>query len=635
MLNMPNQCQKFGFFPLGSIVPTDPYSQNAIKKETEYLKSFDIDRVLAGFRKNAGIKTEAEPYGGWESLLIGGHAMGHYFSALAQSCVNRALPDEDRKTLKGMLDRIIDGLADCQLPNGFLWAGKILDPENIEIQFDNVEKGKCQLFTEAWVPWYTMHKIFGGLLAAYEFAGSEKALNIAKKLGDWVYNRAVKWDEDTRKTVLSIEYGGMNDVLYELYRFTGIDRYAAAAHAFDEEQLFSDILTGRENLLTGRHANTTIPKIIGMLKRYTVCQGKTITASVIGAWKKDVNPENAEKPVTQTVEASGYLEVAKLFWDNVIKHHTYHTGGNSEWEHFREDDKLDKNRTNANCETCNVYNMIKLTKELFTVTGERKYADYLETAYINHILASQNPDTGMTTYFQAMATGYFKVFSSPWDDFWCCTGSGMENFTKLGELLAAGDKNRITVLSYMPFELKADGIEAELCGDAAREGRSVLKIKSGEKIRIRLRIPDWTTCEPEILINGCSAGILVRGGFAELEKPLSKGDSVEIRLSSALKALSLTDSEDTVALKYGPYLLAAELGDSDMSTYRGGVAVAFAEKSVSDGVLKLNVSAGEFKKNPEKYAKNVGNIEYELGGMKFIPYYLIKNRYGIYWKIEE
>ncbi len=617
---------KLGAFPLGSVVPTDPYSKNAVEKETEYLKSFDVDRVLAGFRLNAGIKTDAAPYGGWESLLIGGHAMGHYFTALAQASVNRAIPENDRAVLREMLEKIISGLKEAQLPNGFLWGAKILDPENVEAQFDNVEKGKADLFKESWVPWYTMHKILSGLISAYSVAGIDEALEIAKKLGVWVYERALKWDRATRDTVLSIEYGGMNDVLYELYDITGDDRFAAAAHGFDEEALFSDILTKKENLLGGRHANTTIPKIIGMLKRYTLCNGKTITAPVIGS---------GSKAVTETIEASGYLNVAKIFWNNVMAHHTYHTGGNSEWEHFREDDKLDKNRTNANCETCNVYNMLKLTKELFMATGERKYADYLENAYINHILASQNPDTGMTTYFQAMATGYFKVYSSPWDDFWCCTGSGMENFTKLGELYVFGDKSSLTVVSCLPFELKADGVSAVMTGDATRDGSSVLKITEGEKIKVRVRIPDWAQGEPEILLNGCPAGALVRGGFCELEKPVSKGDSIEIRLRAIMRVLTLPDSENVAALKYGAYLLAAKLGDEDMTTYRGGVAVAFAEKSTSDGVLKLGTTLEELKRRPENFIKPTDKeLCFTCGGMEFVPYYMIKDRYGIYWRVE-
>lgn len=601
-------------FPLGAIIPTDPYSVNALEKEVAYLKSFDIDRVLSAFRQNAGIKTDAEPYGGWEELLIGGHAMGHYFTALAQATVNNGIPEVDRAVLGKMLDEIIAELAKCQLPDGFLWGGKVICPENVEFQFDNVEQGKTQIFDEAWVPWYTMHKVLEGLIAAYEIAGNEQALEVAKKLGDWVCSRTDSWDENTHATVLATEYGGMNDIMYELYRATGEDKYAVAAHAFDEEPLFDDILTNRHNLLTGRHANTTIPKIMGALRRYQITHGRTV---------------NGEK-----VDAARYLEVTKVFWDNVMLHHTYHTGGNSEWEHFRGDDTLDKERTNANCETCNVYNMLKLTKELFKLTGEKKYADYLENAYLNHILASQNPDTGMTTYFQSMATGYFKVFSSPWDDFWCCTGSGMENFTKLGESLIFGDRNELTVVTYLPCTLKSDGVAAELSGDIAVDGKVTLKLTEGKGVKLKLRVPDWAAGEITVTLNGAFAKSSTVNGFILLDDALNADDCVEISIPSALKAVGLCDNHDIVAIKYGPWLLAAKLGDEDMNITRTGVHVAIPEKSVSDGILHVGASAEDVRRAPEKYAKKLGDVEFELGGLTFVPYYLIKERYGIYWVVE-
>ena len=595
---------KIKSFPLGSVKMTDSYCVNALEKEVAYLKAFDVDRVLSGFRKNAGLDTlGAKPYGGWESFLIGGHAMGHYFTALAQASVNRGVSAPDRNALKTMLDEIIAELEKCQLPDGFLWGSQVLDPSNPEIQFDNIEQDKGDIFNEAWVPWYTMHKILEGLLAAYEIGGNAQALEIARKLGDWVYNRTQSWDEATHMLVLKVEYGGMNDIMYELYRATGDERYAIAAHAFDEEPLFDDILTDRHNVLSGRHANTTIPKIMGALRRYQLCGGEH------------------------------YLEVAKVFWNNVMGHHTYHTGGNSEWEHFRGDDTLDKERTNCNCETCNVYNMLKLTKELFKITGERKYADYLENAFLNHILASQNPETGMTTYFQSMETGYFKVFSSPWEDFWCCTGSGMENFTKLGDSVFFRDEGSLYICKYISCELEADGLHVSIKTDIPASGKAIIEIKTDKEISLCLRIPDWASADLAVSVNGSIANYETVGGFAKMT--VNSGDRVEVGIPLELRVVSLCDNENAVALRYGPLLLAAKLGNEDMITTRTGVAVAIPEKSVSDGVLKINGAAAELKERPERFVKKVGELEFELGGLRFIPYYLIRERYGIYWKIEE
>ena len=351
----------------------------------------------------------------------------------------------------------------------------MLDLANVDAQFDNVELGKADMFKEAWVPWYTTHKIFEGLISSYELTGYEPALDIAKKLGDWVYNRVTGWSEETRRTVLSIEYGGINDALYDLYRLTGDDKYAVAAHAFDEDSLFELIRTDGANVLNNRHANTTIPKIIGALNRYIVLDGKTV---------------NGEK-----VDASEYLETAEIFWQMVIDHHTYATGGNSEWEHFGEDDVLNRERTNCNCETCNVYNMLKLTKNLFMVTGDVKYADYYENAFINHILASQNPETGMTTYFQAMSTGYFRTFSTPVDSFWCCTGTGMENFTKLGDGMYFYDEDSLYVNMYFSSELDAENLGLKLTQESniplTDKATMKLKLSESKEFSLMLRIPSW------------------------------------------------------------------------------------------------------------------------------------------------
>ena len=233
-----------------------------------------------------------------------------------------------------------------------------------------------------------------------------------------------------------------------------------------------------------------------------------------------------------------------------------------------------------------------------------------------------------------MATGYFKVFSTPWDDFWCCTGSGMENFTKLGESLIFGDKNALTVVTYLPCALSADGIAAELSGNITADGKVTLKLTEGAGVNVKLRIPDWAAGDITVTKNGEPAETSINDGFMILSTPLDAGDVVDIAIPSELKAVGLCDNENVIALKYGPWLLAADLGNEDMTTYLGGVAVRFAEKSVSDGILHLGVTAKEVKAAPDKYVKKISATEFECGGMKFVPYYLIKERYGIYWSVE-
>lgn len=615
-------------YSLSDVSMTDAFFENALDKEIEYLLSLEPDRLLAGFRNNAGInKDGTQPYGGWENTLIGGHTMGHYLSALAQAYVNGGTSSSDRKKIYDRMTEIIDGLALCQKDNGFLWGSTLLNFANLEIQFDNVEKGKSDIFNEAWVPWYTMHKIFEGLISVYTLAGYEPALDIAKKLGDWVYNRVDGWSEDTRRTVLSIEYGGMNDALYDLYAVTGEDKYAVAAHAFDEDTLFELIRSDGANVLNNRHANTTIPKVIGALKRYMVLQGETVKG--------------------KKIDASEYLETAETFWQMVIDHHTYHTGANSEWEHFGEDDVLNRERTNCNAETCNVYNMLKLSKNLFMITGDKKYADYYENAFLNHILASQNPETGMTTYFQAMATGYFRTFSTPTDSFWCCTGSGMENMTKLNDGVYFNRGGDIYVNMYLSSELNDSelGLKLTQTSNIPETDTAQLKLKLDSKktFAMRLRIPDWALGEIIVKVNGADIEYSEDGGYAVLEREWSSGDTVDVTIPLGLTASNLQDGINTVAFKYGPLLLAAKLSNENMTTTYTGMSVIIPENTVvSDDTLKLNdgISPSDVKHEPEKYfTKNDGlSFTFTASGEKleFLPYYTLYNvRYGIYWKLAD
>ena len=466
-------------FSIADIIMTDDYCTNAFDKEMDYLLAFDTERLLAGFRDNAGLSTNgAKRYGGWENTNIAGHCVGHYLTAIAQAYQNPTITEKEKSELYSRMKTLIDGMQQCQNNSrgkpGFLWAAPVPSDGNVERQFDRVEIGKANIFDDAWVPWYTMHKLIAGISDVYKATGYAPAKEVVSKLGDWVYNRCSNWSEQTQRTVLSIEYGGMNDCMYDLYAITGKDSHAAAAHYFDETALFEKVLSGGRNVLSNRHANTTIPKFIGALKRYTVLDGKTVNG--------------------QYIDASKYLEYAETFWDMVTTHHTYITGGNSEWEHFGDDDILDAERTNCNCETCNSYNMLKLSRELFKITHDSKYMDFYETAYYNSILSSQNPETGMTTYFQPMATGYFKVYSTPWDKFWCCTGSGMENFTKLGDTIYTHDDNALYVNFYQSSVLdwEEKGITISQESNIPETDTAKFTVSGNAELDIFFRIPDWT-----------------------------------------------------------------------------------------------------------------------------------------------
>ncbi len=582
-------------FSMGDVELLDPYTQNAFSLEVKYLKSLDAEKLLKGFCEIAGVESDATKYGGWETSAIQGHTLGHYLTAVSQAYATSG--DEE---LKKIADRIVEVLSECQnKETGYLAA----IPES---HYEQIEAGNT---AGTWVPWYTMHKILAGLVDTYELTGNEQALAVASNLGDWVYSRTSKWDDAMQTAVLNVEYGGMNDCLYQLYKNTKSEKHLSAAHSFDEITLFDALYNG-EDILNGKHANTTIPKIVGALNRYTVTGEEY------------------------------YLQTATNFWEIVIKNHTYITGGNSEWEHFGESGILDAERTNCNCETCNTYNMLKLTRELYKITGESKYADYYENTFINAILSSQNPETGMTTYFQPMATGFFKVYSSATEHFWCCTGSGMENFSKLDDSIYYKDENNIYVTQFTSS--KVNWAEKGLVITQNAELPNVtFTINGSGKADIALRVPDWCADDPTVTINGEKIKVRTKDGFITLSREWNDGDIVEYNLPMQVVAYSLPDNENTVAFKYGPWVLSANMGDNEMNTTTTGVNVTIPllDANLSDVLIIKDGTIKNWLKNINENLVQEGNaLKFTLKGtnqnLVFSPHYKQhENRYGIYFTL--
>ena len=606
-------------FGLSDVKVTDGYCVNALKKDVEYLMSLDTDRLLAGFYENAGLTMKKMRYGGWENMLIGGHTLGHFLTAAAQGYANAGTDESDRDALLDIIKKLVDGLKECQDNSkgkpGFVFGAIIQDINNVEKQFDLVEEGKTNIITESWVPWYTMHKILDGLVNTYKLTGYEPALEVASGIGDWTFDRTSGWSEETHQTVLSIEYGGMNDALYELYRITGKKEHLEAAHAFDEISLFEKVATGDRNVLNNRHANTTIPKFLGALNRYMT----------LG--------ESEER----------YLEYVKVFWDMVVERHTYATGGNSEWEHFGEDNILDAERTNCNNETCNTYNMLKMSRKLFMITGDKKYADYYENTLINAILSSQNPETGMTMYFQPMATGYYKVYGTPEDKFWCCTGSGMENFTKLGDSIYFKGEGSVIVNTFLSSEVTDEELGIKLIQEADIPDSDVVKFTvripdGAEKRRARflVRTPDW--CDDPLFMD-CGKKVSMENEYFVTEGEWKDGESFGIKLPFKVKASGLPDCDHVYAFKYGPVLLSADLGTENMIDGTTGVDVTIPTNKivkneyicVKEGSVRDYIAAIDSKLKKDPY-KPVFTLTGTDTGLTFTPHYLkTRQRYGIYW----
>ena len=588
-------------FALHEVELNDSYLKNAFRLEQDYLLKLDADRLLAGFYEIAGKEPKGKRYpGGWEDQDIAGHTMGHYLTALAQAYA----ATKDKKFLE-RLNYVVDSLAKCQAESGYLSAFK-------EELFDNLEQGR-----QAWVPWYTMHKILAGLIRAYQLTELPTALNVAIRLGTWVATRVNRWDEAMKAQVLATEYGGMNDCLYELYKESGKIEFMMAAEKFDELPLFQEIYNDND-ILDGKHANTTIPKFLGALNRY----------------------------LTVGEDQEFYLDAARKFFDMVVKNHTYVTGGNSEWEHFGAPKVLANERTNCNCETCNTYNMLKLSRGLFQVTGDKKYLDFYERTFWNAIVSSQNPKTGMSMYFQPMATGYFKVFSRPFDNFWCCTGTGMENFTKLNDSIYYVQDDTIYFGMYISSRLKAEtlGLDIQMTADlpANPAVRIVVEKESEGETKLAFRRPAWSRSGFSVTRKGKNLKTEERGGFVYVS--VDKGTTeIEVAFFPEVAIHELPDNPNVVAFTYGHLVLSAGLGKEEMVSSITGVNVTVPTKEIhiKDTLEITSGTVEEWKQNPDKVLVRQGNtLNFKLSGtdedknLVFSPHYArFEERYGIYWEL--
>lgn len=596
-------------FPLDQVQVTDTYQKGLFAKEVQYIATtLDVDRLLAGFKAMSQGTNPTNLYGGWENSLIRGHTMGHWLSAMAHAYHQTKTSDPTLNAqIKTKLDYAITQLKAYQQSNGFLFATPV-------DQFGAPEGQNVS----SWVPWYTMHKILAGLVDVASHEANADALTVASKLGDWIYTRASGWDSATRTRVLGMEYGGMNDALYELYKLTNKANHLTAAHIFDETNIFTSV-AGGSDILNGRHANTTIPKFIGALNRYRT----------LG-----------------TAEQS-YFTAADQFLSIVLKSHTYITGGNSENEFFHAPGSLNQYRDNVNNETCNAYNMSKLTRDLFINTADGKYADFYERIHINEILSSINPETGMTTYFKAMGTGYFKVFGSQTNHFWCCTGTGMENFTRLNDSVYFHDAKDLWVTYYVTSTVNwtERGLSLTQTTDLPLTNKVTLTVNSAptDAVSIKFRKPYWaSTCQVGITVNGQAVTPTEASGFLSVSRTWAANDKVELTFPLFVQASRLQDNQNAVAFTYGPIVLSAGLGTASMTTEAHGVQVLKATKpsglqetiAINSGTT-VNAWLSNLQSN---LVQTPGKLEFSLKNtdsdskLLFIPHYSrYQDRYGIYW----
>ena len=386
-----------------------PFKQ-AMERDRQYLLSLDADRLLHMFRVTAGLPAPGKAYGGWEGSEVRGHTMGHYLSACS---LTYASTGDER--LKARVDAIVAELAKCQKAlgdRGYLSAY----PESF---IDRVEARQ-----QVWAPYYTLHKIMAGLLDAHVHCGNRQALEVLEGMARWCKDRCDKLSEEQMQQMLNAtEQGGMNDVLAGLYAVTGNPDHLALSRRF-VERAYNDPLAAGRDQLKGQHVNSFIPNMIGTARQYEVAG----------------NPQDRK--------------IAEFFWHQVVGHRCYCTGGTSNDEHWRTDpDQLAMELGDHTQETCCTYNLLKLTRHLFSWEPRAEYMDYYEQALVNSILSTQDPKTGMMMYFVTLAPGRWKYFNTPADSFWCCTGTGMENHAKYGDTIYYHDDDGVFVNLFIASEL--------------------------------------------------------------------------------------------------------------------------------------------------------------------------------------
>ena len=636
---------------MGSVVLQDDWLANAAEKESEYLLSLDSEKFLYEWYRLAGLEPTTESgYDGWERSSgnnFRGHAFGHYMSATSQAYLSSS--GETKEKLKAEITEAVNGLAACQSAYGAAHpesAGYVSPfPEEWLQRVDGVPLAgtKIQSGDNLIVPYYNLHKMVAGLLDVTKNVDDPElkstALSVAEGFGEYLYNRFSMLTD--KNQMLRTEYGGMNEALYELYNLTGNDHFKTAAEYFDETALFEQ-LAANQDVLNGKHANTTVPKLTGAVKRYTVLTENEEYYNALSQGEKD--------------SLNMYLEAAKNFWDITIDHHTYVTGGNSQSEHFHEADKIGYDATKSEydasttCETCNTYNMLKLSKALYHVTGDKKYMDYFERTYTNAILPSQNPETGTTMYFQPMAPGYNKVFNRPFDEFWCCTGTGMENFSKLGDNIYQMNEDGVSVHMFWASELNRDGIHIKQIANMPNEDTVTFEVKEAKAGTVlRLRKPDWLAGGAVIKLNDKKADLQEENGYFKVT--VKSGDKVTYQMPMQMVAYPMPDKPNLIAFKYGPIVLSAKLTTNNIEASNPNgilVRVGTFDPKAQTVITTQNMSPDEWLTNLNENMVRMEdgengeiqfalkNVDSESETLVYSPHYMrYKERYGIYMYMEE
>ncbi len=602
--------------PLSDVRLTGGPLKHAQDLDAEYLLALEPDRMMAFLRKAAGLQPKAEGYGGWDGAgrQLTGHIAGHYLSAVSLMWAATGDP-----RFKARADYLVAELKAVQNAQGDGYIGAQLDKDGVAAKtlFQALAKGTITSdgfdLNGLWSPWYVLHKIYAGLRDAYRYTGNRTALDVEITYAAWAEGILAGLTDAQLQQMLATEFGGMNEVTADLYADSGDTRWLALSDRFTHRAIL-DPLARREDILAGKHGNTQVPKLLGALVRH-------------------LYTGNAAEGTA-----------AAFFWDEVALHHSFATGGHGRNEYFGPPDELDGMIEGRTAETCNVYNMLKMTRLLFAMRPDVKYADFHERALFNHILGSIDPEDGTTCYMVPVGQSVAREYQRMTRDFTCCVGSGMESHALHGDGIYYESGDRLWVNIYAPStaDWKAAGVRLAMNttfpeGDTAS---LVLTVGSPRAFTLALRRPAWAGEGFRVKVNGVPVtAAAAPGSYVELARTWHTGDRIDFVLPKTLRIEPLPDNPARVAFLWGPLVLAGDLGpvparirprgDEEEENAPGAVlptvpVFVTSERSVAKWMAPLAGMPGVFK------TIGVGRDR----DLEFTPFYKLHHRlYGAYWDV--
>jgi hypothetical protein len=561
--------------PLAAVRLTGGPLKRAQDLDAEYLLGLQPDRMLALYRQRAGLPPKAEPYPGWDGdgRNLTGHIAGHYLSAV--SLMWAATGD---RRFKERADYIVAELKAVQDKHG---DGFLLAQQGARECFEKIVKGEIRSapfdLNGLWVPWYVLHKTMAGLRDAYRYTGNRLALDVSARAATWTEGILAKLVDPQVQAMLATEHGGMAEVLADLYADTGERRWLLLSHRFDHHAVL-DPLKRQEDRLAGLHGNTNIPKLIAAAVRYGYAG-----------------------------EADD-LRAAEFFWERVARHHTFATGGHSKDEHFREPDRYGEIVDGRTAESCNVYNMLKLTRRLFALQPRVDYAEFEERALFNHVLGSLDPADGATCYMVPVGRGVRREYADMERSFTCCVGTGLESHALHGLGIYHESGDRLWVNLYVPSRADWAARKARLTMETdfpeGERATLTLALPSPQRFTLSLRRPGWAGAGFVVRVNGAEiTGLPAPPGYVELDRMWKDGDAVAVTMPKQLRIEPTPDKPRRVAILWGPLVLAGNLGpefERDLGEdMRGPLPQAppmiAAERGVTEWVKPATGRPGEFR----------------------------------------